>query len=312
MLEYLVILLDDTSISYCHVDNPIHRKNLMPLKTLKEAIVFGMKENLMIQYVMPSYQLPEEYLKVMEMIDNIKIGADIQIYNSIPTSVECDTIALRIRFQEFINSISIINSILPAIKRLNVIYTNIEEYSDEWNSEYASSLSLLEEKVFDIIKCRSIEVNLLTDRLRLTEMHNCGAGVNNITVAPNGRFYICPAFYYDEVCGIDNKLHYNNPQSDASVGDLTNGLSIPNRHLLSLKYSPLCRECDAYHCNRCIWLNCKTTWECNTPSHQQCVMAHIERNASQHLSMRLKIEGMDAVYIEDIDYLDPFYNKKRY
>lgn len=60
-MQYLVILLDDTSVAYCHADNPLKERRLMPLDTLRKAILFGMKQNLMIQYIYPDYDLPEEY-----------------------------------------------------------------------------------------------------------------------------------------------------------------------------------------------------------------------------------------------------------
>ena len=41
MLQYLVILLDDTSVAYCHADNPLKERNLMPIETLKKGILFG-------------------------------------------------------------------------------------------------------------------------------------------------------------------------------------------------------------------------------------------------------------------------------
>lgn len=37
MLQYLVILLDDTSVSFCHYSNPIKERNLIPLDILKKA-----------------------------------------------------------------------------------------------------------------------------------------------------------------------------------------------------------------------------------------------------------------------------------
>ncbi len=77
-LQYLVILLDDTSVAYCHADNPLTESRLMPLDTLRKAIRFGMKQNLMIQYVYPDYELPEEYNSVIESIDHVKIGRDVR------------------------------------------------------------------------------------------------------------------------------------------------------------------------------------------------------------------------------------------
>ena len=107
--------------------------------------------------------------------------------------------------------------------------------------------------------------------------------------------------------GITNRLNHHKPSSERSVGDLENGIAIPNPQLLKLDHAPLCRICDAYHCNRCIWLNQKLTWDNNTPSHQQCVLAHLERNASRDLQLKLKEEGfLVDNEIKQITYLDPF------
>ena len=158
------------------------------------------------------------------------------------------------------------------------------------------------------------QINILTDRMMLDKMHNCDAGVNNITLAPNGKFYLCPAFYYDEKTNVYNQLNHNKPSSDNSVGDLDNGLSIPNPQLLKLDHAPLCRNCDAYQCRRCIWLNRKLTWDNNTPSHQQCVISHIERNASRYLLNKIREIGefMPEIYIKEISYLDPFDVRKEF
>ena len=51
MLQYLIIQLDDTSISYCHYENTKDKSKLIGLDDLKAGILFAMKENLMIQFV---------------------------------------------------------------------------------------------------------------------------------------------------------------------------------------------------------------------------------------------------------------------
>ena len=55
-------------------------------------------------------------------------------------------------------------------------------------------------------------------------------------------------------------------------------------------------------------MNRRTTLEVNTPSHEQCVVAHIERNASRRLLESIREVGtfMPDRDIPEIDYLDPF------
>ena len=308
MLQYLVILLDDTSVAYCHASNPLKERNIIPLETLKKAILFGMKENLMIQYIYPEYELPEEYNEVIESIDHVKIGREVVVYNEVPTTVTAKNVVLRLSLVDFIAKQYDIAALLPQITRLNICLIDIDSFKDEQIDDYKKALSTLNTVLVNLYKTgRQPQVNILTDRLQLTAMHNCGAGYSNITLAPNGKFYLCPAFYYDEKMGLNNRLNHHIPSSERSVGDLESGLHIPNPQLLKLDHAPLCRICDAYHCNRCIWLNQKLTWDNNTPSHQQCVLAHIERNAAKDLQKQLVDAGIaSGEDIKQITYLDPF------
>ena len=330
MLQYLVILLDDTSVAYCHADNPLKGRNLIPLETLKKGILFGMKQNLMIQYVFPNYELPKEYAEVIESIDNVKIypvgckpvtgiedgnDADVEAANEVPEKEEAKNLVLRLTFTEMLKQKDAIAKLFASGARVNLCITDVEQFSDEQMEAYKQVLKEWNATLLDLYKQgQSPQFNLLTDRMMLEKMHNCEAGVSNITLAPNGKFYLCPAFYYDEQTKVDNQLNHHQPTSDNSVGDLEKGLDIPNLQLLKLDHAPLCRNCDAYQCRRCLWLNRKLTWDLNTPSHQQCVMAHIERNASRDLlnDIRKVGEFMPEIDIKEIDYLDPFEVRKEF
>lgn len=319
-MQYLVILLDDTSVAYCHADNPLTERRLMPLDTLRKAIRFGMKQNLMIQYVYPDYDLPEEYNALIESIDHVKIGRDIPIYNTVPAHAESKTIVLRLSIADFIAHKYDIAALLPQVQRINICLTDIASFRDEQAEDYQHALATLTQVIENLYKAQAKQessefgagevagqLSVLTDRLALNEMHNCGAGVTNITVAPNGRFYLCPAFYYDECQGLSNRMNHRTQDASRSVGDLDGGLCIPNPQLLQLDHAPLCRKCDAFHCHRCIWLNDRLTMDANTPSHQQCVIAHLERNASRDLQQRLIADGFRFEHdIPAITYLDPF------
>lgn len=307
-MQYLVILLDDTSVAYCHADNPLKERRLMPLDTLRKAIRFGIKQNLMIQYIYPDYDLPEEYNTLIESIDHVKIGRDVRVYNGVPVSVAGKNVVLRLTIGEFIAGQYDIAALLPQVERLNICLTDIATFRDEQAEDYKKALETLNAVLANLYKKENpTQVNMLTDRLVLTEMHNCEAGTGNITVAPNGKFYLCPAFYYDEQIGISNRMNHSTKDASRSVGDLDCGLQIPNKQLLELDHAPLCRKCDAYHCHRCIWLNDRLTMDANTPSHQQCVLAHLERNASRDLQQRLIADGFRFEHdIPAITYLDPF------
>ena len=302
MLQYLIILLDDTSVSFCHYENPKTERRLMSIDTLRKGIRFGMMENLMIQFVYPDYELPEEYAEAIESIDHSKIKpvpneTDVLVLNGVRDveSVEVP-IVVRVSKQELLANEERIASMLSKTPRLNIVLTDVETFKDEDFETYNAVLSRLAEAVKSMYtEGKSPQLNLLTDRMMLKQMNNCGAGDTNITLAPNGRFYICPAFYNEDAAD--------------SVGDLEYGLDIKNKQLYRLDHAPICRHCDAWQCKRCIWLNRKMTLEVNTPSHEQCVMAHLERNASRELLQNIRKHGTflpEQEEIKEIDYLDPF------
>ena len=120
MLQYLVILLDDTSVSYCHYDNRKSEHRLISLENLKAGILFAMKENLMLQFVYPHYELPQAYKDEIETIDHSKI---------VPVKfVPIVIIGSNTRFMHFANSrTTLINRICKMHKarvRANNYYWN--------------------------------------------------------------------------------------------------------------------------------------------------------------------------------------------
>ena len=311
MIQYLVILLDDTSVSFCHYQNDKKERKLMPIETLKAGIVYAMKENLNIQFVYPNYPLPKEYLEVIDSIDHtdikpVSLGdeADVVVMNSIKDiDLEQGTsFVLRLSKQELFDNVAGVCTLLNKVDRLNVVVTDIDNFTDVDFECYSNVLRTLSEEVEKLyVASKAVQLNLLTDRMMLDKMNNCGAGDTSVTLAPDGKFYVCPAFYLtDEEDGIGS-LHM-------AIGDLQHGLDIKNPQLYKLDHAPLCRHCDAYQCKRCIWLNRKMTYEVNTPSHEQCVMGHLERNASRNLLQNIRKYGtfLSGRDIREINYLDPF------
>ncbi len=308
MMQYLVILLDDTSVSYCHADNPYTERRLIGLDDLRAGILYAMKENLMIQFVYPDYELPQEYLDVIDTIDHhdivpypMKGDVEVQDWNAAhlasATQTCPDVYVLRIKKADLFVSGDAIATMLPKVQRLKVVITDIETFTDEDLKQYNALLdkwaAVLKE---EYTKGHTPQFNLLTDRMMLTKPNHCNAGVENITLAPNGHNYLCPAFYYSD------------PADSIDPHD------IKNQQLLRLDHAPLCRHCDAYQCRRCVWLNRKTTLEVNTPSHEQCVVAHTEREVSRRLleAIREKAVFMPEVEIKKLNYNDPFEVRKEW
>lgn len=307
-MQYLIILLDDAAVSYCHYSAG-KREQEMPIDILKKGILYAMKENLTIQYVFPHKRISSDLSQALDEMYNSKMMpsdhldrkiANVIIFDDIDKFI-ADNLSDDAAFVLRVNKINLFKSYkeiaikIKTGKRISIVITDIDKFTEDDFKIYSSVLETLKNMtLLAYEKGKNVQLNLLCDRLVLDRMNNCEAGVNNVTLAPNGKFYICPAFYYE------NKTD--------DIGDLEKGVVIRNAQLYQLDHAPLCRRCDAYQCHRCVWLNRKTTLEVNTPSHEQCVVAHLERNASRNLLLEARNIGefLPDKEIKKIDYLDPF------
>lgn len=315
MMQYLVIMLDDSSVSYCHYARSREKRKLMPLDTLREGIRYAMRENLNVQFLYPSYELPPDYQEAIDSIDHADIKpvgvagqADVVVLDGWEDVDDCTvwdapSYVLRTDKEGLFAHVDEACGLLDKLTRLNIVLTDVETFGETDYKRYAEVLQKLADKLETIyLSGGTVQFNLLTDRMMLDKMNNCGAGDTTLTLAPDGQFYACPAFYLaPEEDGI-GRLR-------APIGDLKQGLNIKNGQLYKLDHAPICRRCDAYQCKRCVWLNRTLTFEVNTPSHQQCVVAHLERNASRLLLQAIRCKATflpERDGIKKIDYLDPF------
>ena len=321
MLKYLIILLDDTSTSFCYNKNERNKRRLIPINLLKDGIIWGMKENVFLQFVYPDYELPIEYEVLIESVNHTKIkpatsrkDADIIVFNStnevhVPSLNTEKTYVLRLSKEELFQQVSLIKDFIGRCTRLNIITTDVESFSEDDFDEYQRVLLEIAKHIEALYASgKAPQLNILTDRMFLDGMNNCDAGESSVTLAPNGKFYVCPAFYQSPHASqtILGRTY--------TIGSLADGLNILNAQLYKKDYSPLCRICDSYQCKRCVWLNRKTTLEVNTPSHAQCVISHLERNTSRELLMSIRKHGvfLPNIEIKKIDYTDPFDVKKEW
>lgn len=278
--DTIVVLLSSKSTSFCVSDNPHNYETLIPLSTLQQIVDKAKKENLTLDFVFPEQDVPDEHMVVINSIEHHKITPSasksvgdatvLNDWNDIETfNAENAFCILRTSLVEFYNNIETLALLLHRVERLNIVFTDEEKFCKDDEQPYLKALEQLSQIVLsEWQKGDEVNLNIITDRLKLSEMDNCNAGWKSITLAPNGKYYICPDFYYNN--------------EDDSCGDIENGLDIKNPLLYKLNHAPICRDCGAYHCQRCIFLNKKKTLEVNIPSYEQCSKAEIELNVSKH------------------------------
>lgn len=312
MLKYLIVLLNDGATSFCHYPSNQNANSEISSETLKEAIFWAMKENLSIQFVHSQSSVTSKIKDLINSTDHVSIvpsniedkrlrdQADIIVFNDWEEIEEIHNICkqvfvVRTSLEDLYDNKQQLGNLLKYTDRVNVVLTDIDKFTDEGINQYQSFLEdLIPVIVEEYKRGHQVQLNLLTDRLMLEEMNNCNSGYESITLAPDGKFYICPAFYLNNF---------------KDIGSVASGLEVRNAQLYKLSHAPICRSCDAFHCRRCIWLNNNLCGEVNTPSHQQCVIAHIERKVSKKLLdifREIDPSFLKDLLIPELEYLDPF------
>ena len=289
MLRYLIIMLDSSAPSFCYYPNPpkgVPEK--MTVETLRRAVYFAQTHSLSVN-VLASEMPGEEIRRELDKINHIFIGPDALTFDMVTditvlgadddlASVRSNpdkNLILRIPFSRMKDIPAKVAALEGKFLRLNIILEDCWKMTPEFAAEYKQVLDRIPELP------EGVQVNILSDRGLLAGPNHCGAGDIHLTVAPDGKFYICPGFYLDT--------------PSRSCGDVFSGPDIPCAELFKLDHAPLCRECDAWQCKRCVWMNRKRTREVNTPSRGQCITAHVERNKA--------LPGNPTSYLDPFDII---------
>jgi CXXX repeat peptide maturase len=315
MITTIIVILRGDSVSFCYYDDKDKgpaRGEWISEERLSEVVGYAGDNSLLINFLHCNEELPQNLKAIIDGIPHIDImplnllgknNEGIAVINECDIDQICNieessenNLILRLPKSRLGELARIFESLIGKFKRLNITLLGIDLYKDEDLEEYGNQLGIIRDILIgEYEEGNSPEVNILSDRIILDKMNNCNAGFLHVTYAPNGHFYICPGFYYDD------------PEN--SIGSVAEGIKIKNEQLLRIDHAPICLNCDAYQCRRCVWLNRKTTLEINIPSHEQCVLSHLERNAAKSMLDYLKKSNFnfkDYQDIEPLNNLDPF------
>lgn len=309
---HLLVLLESGAVPFCAYDNPRFGSapQWMPLNLLKAVIREANEKKLALSFLLGATRPPAaiesliaEHAKIVPLALANDYPSDVVVIDSdepasfaaLPANPNRNLI-LRLSRRNICSGAALFDSLIGKFRRLSIHLQGIEDFTPEDLAAYERALQLIGESLAGLYRQdRRIEVNLLSDRMMLTGMRNCDAGEKHLTLAPNGRAYVCPAFYYDD--------------EDSHIGSLDARKGLEIKHVAGAQFrnAPLCTRCDAYHCKRCVWLNKKTTLELNVPSEQQCAVAHLEREVSRRLLRELR--GVELFRrmtpIPELTYRDP-------
>ncbi|MCL2646422.1 MAG: radical SAM peptide maturase, CXXX-repeat target family [Phycisphaerales bacterium] len=320
-MQSLMVLANSSASSFCHYPSPNSEKpgEKMSVETLQKLVYYGLTNNLTLNVIVGNEPLSPEFRNALNECDHVLLRPIAAKENhAADTSLdvfdfETDTwndsfsgtsLILRMNRENLPKLPDWLAKHSLAYDRISLFIKNLAQANEEDFTTYRSVLESVAAWLPEREEKKPLELSFLTDRLMLTEPNHCDAGIKHLTVSPDGGFYLCPGFYY---LGISEaKPNSANPRKITDIDTVlkTHEIPIKNKQLLQLDHAPICEKCDAYHCKRCIFLNRETTLEVNTPSRQQCVYAHLERNTSRTLIEPLFLK--EDVSIPEIDYLDPF------
>ncbi len=309
-VQHMLVILDQAAAPFCAYENPYYHSLPAPrwiAPQLLSAFVRQANKNaISATFLFGKTRPPAEIERLIESVEHSKI-VPLGLETTYPDAIlvlDADE-----RFSALHNSLdrniilrtvkpkgvsALVEALLGKFKRLSLHFTGTEYFTETDYTEYEDELARIAKMLGGLYRNGSaVELNVLSDRLLLTAMRNCGAGADHLTLAPNGKLYICPAFYYDD------------PESALAAFDAKKPLKC--LQATELSRAPLCSRCDAFHCKRCIFLNRRTTCELNVPLEQQCAVAHIEREASRRMLIDLgTLEPFRRMpRITELTYRDP-------
>ncbi len=290
-IKYIQIIAEDNIVPHCCYRNTKKTNNMMSKETFEEAI--GFCKNKGFQPVIIGnnfYMKDEKYI-------HIGVGEcdDIVIHNNTINRNISENNILLITKISVINLFDMVCELLgnKKVQRVNIIIVDLDKWNENIINEYKRQLELISQQLYEqFLNSKPVDINVLTDIFENIKIRDCGSGIDSYAIAPNGKIYICPAFYFDN--------------EDDFIGDLKNGITEINK-LIYIENSNICCNCDANQCKRCLYLNKKMTTEINTPPKIQCLVSHVERNISRKLELRLIKENLiePLNFISKINYEDP-------
>lgn len=305
----MVFLINGRYASFCSYDNNHGSELVMKQDEITNGLKFAEKNFMRPVFVYSRYdrvQLFPEFSKY-----DILYRIPLEIYSSEIESVDHELIVSE-------NSVNCLDNNIPRQDRIifNINSENIEnlhdniircfDYADRINlnvmsispmfnlGEYSRQLSMIVDDIAEYFNVhrKFIELNVLTDILFIDHHEQCSAGENSITYAPDGKFYVCPAFF---------------SENEESVGSIIDGIEIKNNNLLFTKMNPLCSSCNNYHCENCRMINKTFTNEVNVSPSFQCLKASVERKQGFKLQTLLEDHIENFHTINDTEIVDPIY-----
>ena len=286
-LKSINVLLDSSAVQFCNCPKSDKEYEILPLDSLKKVISFAKDNDYSLRFIHSKKLLPQEYYDCLFEVPHITIvpygilidGETVVVFSNLqglsPLQLESKSVIFRISKEDFFINYKLLAHFMSICLRVDIKFSDGDFFNKEDLTKYERCLLWLKDMIkLEWQQGHQIHMNILTDSILNKDSLNCNAGVDSLTLAPNGKFYVCPAFYHQNV--------------ENACGSLIEGIHLFNHNLYKKNHSLACRNCNINHCSRCIYENINYTQEVNTPSYEQCAKARMEYKYSIKLYNELK------------------------
>lgn len=276
--KYLQIILNENAPSYCYYEEYEHSV-AMSQEIFDKAVEFADTNHMIPVYVGDAsiylsttlrkkfhirIDIPDRYAS-----DPFEMESFIPVY-TIERSLRgpypyTNACILRISRLDIDKLVAAIKTLASIYQRINIQPFGVRDWNFSDVKAYEAQLLEIEEYVTQNNNFVSINV---WDRSPHRDQNRteCTAGRREFAVLPNGYIYPCAGYYY-------NGLDY--------VGDVENGINVPDANLLDLEKAPTCKTCSVNSCKRCILLNTLTYGFPNIPAAIQCQIEKTKENLNK-------------------------------
>ncbi len=268
--QYLYFLLSDHSPSYCMYAAG-EGGGEMSAQTLKEGLAYAHANHMIPVFLGDPYDRIDEVERyrthvVMNRLSELsepvsEVALQLPIIET-PDEIEQMpamehlSVILPVRRDTLCGLAKNLELLAAKTRRINIIKQDLAAWSEADLSAYACELETYQKRAEAEGLAASVNV---FDRKENKNMGQCQAGRSDFTLAPNGSFYACPAFYY------------SNPEQ--TLGTLETGLVVPEAVLYGLEKAVPCNKCQQTSCLRCVHINKAATGTVNLAAEIQCAAA---------------------------------------
>lgn len=250
---YLYIITDSSTLPICNYSNYNNIRNIMDDSMVIKALEYAENNDLCPIFIGQSKHNSGLYFSFQNYNNNCDFSVPIYDNGSLIIndninylSKSCVLVVNRFNINDLFNNCKLLYN---RFIRINFSLSDLILWDNTIIDFFVSNLMKIKEIYGDSKEC-----NFITDIEKNNDFIDCLLNKKSLTIAPNGKFYRCPGFYY----------HNEN----FFIGDIDD-----NYDDLVLDFNRIsCKDCQNYSCTRCVLISKHDTGNESIVSNRICYL----------------------------------------